>query len=221
MRAMDDDPVFAQKDEDEGPPAGVKALLNYVQLMVDGCEALQFDVAKSDDVEVRRFAKSVMEKTMGWAAQIKSAADQFSSYLQTAANTTGNDTKHPLAAVAASPNGDAQDQTNTAGAGGDAPGDAKSFLEELGPGRAIECKGYPEWTPRRYHASALKDLSPSAVDAKVNPAAPASPTQQPPVPTAEAKATPDELAEQKRLLEEIKTMMRDGKHIVEALRAGA
>lgn len=172
LRATDADrtPAFASAGVDQ-PPAGVQALLNFAQLLVDGSTALGYDIQSSDDVDLRKYASSLQTKAQDMAGELKALAEKMASRLKAASNGKGDTGPHPLAEGAEQP-------------------DAEAKALDTREDGSLVIKSYDNWTPRRFPPSALKTL-PGGSNAVPTPAAapaPAPPADTPVVKSAEEKA---------------------------------
>lgn len=182
-------PAISSAGQGDGPPAGVRALLNFAQLLVDGSTALGYDIQSSDDVTLRVYAKSLQDKAVEMAAELKGLADKLQSRL----DSPDPKVPHPLGT----------DDNSTPAVDGQPVVTPKSFPDlEYHADHAIMVKAYPEWKPRRFHVSALKDLPAKNVEAKSNP-------------NVDAEAA----AELKKQLDRLAKLQKQASEIQEALAA--
>lgn len=216
LRGAKSIPDYSTPGQDpDAPPVGVRILLNMAQYKMDGCEAAIRDLQASDNVELRRF---VMTKCAEWERE----AGEFQARAQALDATL----KGASAVAPLGPDGVVLDTGGVVGADGTqtksvpeaAPWWSREFKaedaelkverDELG---GIVCKAYPEWEPRRFPQSALRDVGP------VRKSKPIAPKAPPPEPDPEVervlRAVADEAKRTKEILDAVEARKRNGVQI--------
>lgn len=166
------------------PSAGVRAVLNFAQFLMDGTDALLADSKRSDDINMRRLCKSVANKAQSWAAELATRAQEAKKQLDAA---DGDGT----------PNMGWADDTQAVSV------EAKS-MDRDEDGLMVLVKAlYDEWEVRRYRPSNLKPIGHTTkakpqVEVKAEPVA-VSPPPPAPAPVVEQADPKEWEAIQKRL----------------------